>query len=174
MPQKADSLHSMQVIRDTKSMSVTFNAIDTASEKIIRTDRFNWKDVHTGCKDFVSLYGITTLLRDRNSAIQMVLAKLEAYRETFDETLLIGNLKRERAAQGKRLTMLQTEVLAKHFSKKSKSIVSLKDVTDGWSELTEDQKTAILAQPEIITMMTKAAKAPSEAKGVTFDDFLKK
>ncbi len=104
MPKIADSINAMQVVRDTGSMVITLSAVDRASEKVVRVDEYHWSQVHASCKKFVSLYGVLGLLRDRNSGVQGVLNKLDAYKVTFDETLLIGNLVKERAASGKRLS----------------------------------------------------------------------
>ncbi len=172
MPKIADSINAMQVIRDTDTMVVTLNAIDRSSEKVIRTDQIEWAKVHDQCQKFLMLYGTLGFLRDRNSSIQGVINKLDAYKVTFDETLLIGNLVKERAAQGKRLSSLEAETLAKHFSKKSKHTVSITQVIAKWATLEEDQKEKILASKEVIDMMTKAAKAPQEVEGVDFDDFI--
>lgn len=172
MPKKQDKLHLMQVVRDTDKMSVILNVVERATEKVIRTLTFLWADVHKDARKFVMLYGLLSILRDRNSQVPLVQDKLDAFLDTFNETLKIGIIKRDRVSSGKRLTDFQTEVLAKYFARKAGKPVSLKDVRDGWHDLSEDQKDTILTRKEVVAMMVAMAKKQATPVAVSFDEFL--
>lgn len=156
--------HSINVKRDTDKMTATFELTDVKAEKVIQTLTVAWDDVHEDARDFVSLYGMTKLLQDRESGAD-VLDKLDKYSALFDETLKIGVLKRERKAGQGPTVKPEIEALA-----------SLKGITVGQAQkllrkYDKEQQETILSSEAVQDELTKL-KATVEDDVDSLDDLI--
>jgi hypothetical protein len=164
MATKAKSTHHINVVRDTEAMTVTFSLVEKATEKVIDTLVLKWSDVHEDSRNAVILYGLTTFPRDRTSQNTDVLTKLAAYQTICEETIFAGLWKVEGRKQGKRLTVLQTEVLAKHYK------TTLANIEKSWKKLEESKKLEILESEAVVKLIAAATKKVQEVEDVSFDD----
>lgn len=156
------------VKRDTDSMIATFNLMDTDDETVLDSLSIDWDTVHEDAVPFVQLYGVTKILQDRCSGVELPL-KLKAYDELFQATLEQGITSKPKAEQGRRLKAIESEALAKYMSEHYKADVSMTKVSELWSASTEERKLELLEIDRVIELIAEL-KEDAGAGDFNFDD----
>jgi len=163
------STHGISVTRNIDTKSATFKLINKASEEVVQTLTLQLKDVHEKCEIFVSLYGMTKIVQDRESGTDM-LEKLNAYQECFDQTLKVGVMARERQGGGPTVR-LEVEALA------GLKKISVKQAQALLSKYSKEDREKILGS-ELVKKATEklVAKIRKDLEGedaaTMFDDLL--
>lgn len=158
--------HGLHVTRNTKDMRIIFDLVNKATEKVEDTLTINWSDVHPDCRDFASLYGVSKILMDKQSAIDMM-SKLEAFQELFDDTLKVGILNRERQSGGPTIRV-EIEALAnikKITAKQAQKLLAKYD-----KEVREEILTSVKVKNEVAKMAKKFTEEAADE--ITFDDLI--
>ena len=160
----AKATHGISVNRNTTDMTVTFSLVNKATEKAEQTLVIDWADVHDDCKDFTSLYGLSKVLQDRESAADMM-TKLTAYQACFDDTLKAGILARERKSGGPTVR-IEVEALAKLKG------ITVKQAQTLIRKYEKDDQEKIFSSEAVQTIVEEMQASTDEAPEGAFDDLL--
>lgn len=147
---------------NTETMSVDFQIVEKESEESVATRSYAASGVHESVRQQVGLYGLSKLLQDRASDVEVSPAKLDAMDEIYAQ-LAAGQWAKERKI-GAVITSPEVEALARF---KNCSIPAAQAALKGYPK---EAKERILAHPKIVAIAEQIRKEREEQEVLSLDD----
>lgn len=151
-----------QVKLNTEAMSVDVNIVDKETNKSVADRSYKAQDIHDSVRHQVALYGLSKLLQDRASDVEVSPAKLDAMDEIHAQ-LKEGQWAKERKI-GAVVTSPEVEALARLKS------ISVPAAQQALKAYPKEAREKILANPQIVELAAQIRKEREEAESVSLDD----
>lgn len=161
---RGDNPFKTKVKLNVEEMSVDVQIIARADDSVAGEEKFLAAEIHDSIKQQVALYGLSKLLQDRASDVEIGPAKLEAMK-AVQAQLAAGQWAKERKI-GAVVTSPEVEALA---ALKQISVPAAQAALKAYPKEVREQ---ILANPDIVAKAAEIRAARETAEVATLDDLV--
>lgn len=161
---RADNVYKTAVKLNVEDMSVDAQIIVRESGEVVAEESFAASDIHESLKSQVGLYGLSKLLQDRASSIELGPEKLEAMKEVAAQ-LATGQWAKERKI-GAIVVSPAVEALA---ALKRISVPAAQAALKAYPKEVREQ---ILGNEQIVAKAKEISALRAEAEVASLDDMI--
>jgi hypothetical protein len=147
---------------NTETMSVDISIVAKENDEVVASRSYKAAEIHDSVKAQVGLYGLSKLLQDRASDVEVSPEKLDAM-DDIAAQLAGGQWAKERKI-GAVVTSPEVEALARL---KKVSVPAAQAALKGYPK---EQREKILANPAIVELAAKIREERSAAETISLDD----
>lgn len=151
-----------RVALNAESMSIKVTIIKKEDESVVEEAEFNAAEVAESLRGDVALYGLSKLLQDRTSEVEVGPGKIAAMQALFAQ-FVKGVWSAERKA-GSPVVSAEVEALAQLKG------ITVAEAQSALKKYPADVKASILSNPKIVELAATIRAARTSAETISLDD----